>query len=163
MEKDRKLILTAVVLFVVLCIHGPSAWAAAGTPVKVVKDFTKAYFMLDPSMAGYLSQDALMNEDSVDMVDLYLGMKSVEARDRGYRIDFLKKLPIDIKTKVLNVDDSSAKIQVNATTIRNINPLFRIVGYVFGLLWEYEAQDVITLVKENGEWKIGPGAFDMPL
>jgi len=30
------------------------------------------------------------------------------------------------------------------------------------MLEEYKVQDVITVVKENGEWKIAPGAFDMP-
>ncbi len=71
--------------------------------------------------------------------------------------------PILMKTKVLTMDDSSAQIQIDTINIRSINPLFRIVGYIFCLLEEHEVQDTISLVKEEGIWKIGPGAFDLPI
>ncbi len=71
--------------------------------------------------------------------------------------------PILMKTTVLSMDDSSAQIQINATNIRSINPLYRIVGYIFCLLEEHEVQDTLTLVKEEGVWKIGQGAFDLPI
>ena len=64
---------------------------------------------------------------------------------------------------MLKSDDTTAEILVNATTIRAINPLYRAVGFIFGMIDEHETQDVITLVKEDGEWKIGPGAFDLPI
>ena len=163
MRKNHKSISLVVGLFIFLCIHTPHALAESGSPVKVVKDFARAYFMLDNSMAEYLSKDARTNENEVDMVDHYLEIRFVEACNLGYKIGYLQMLPINMKTKVLNMDDSSANIQFSATTIRSINPLFRIIGFVYGLLEEYEVQDVITVVKEDGKWKIGPGAFDMPI
>jgi hypothetical protein len=65
-----------------------------------------------------------------------------------------------MKTRVLNEKGSSAQILFNSTTIRSINPLYRIIGSTLGVLEEYKVQDIITVVKENGEWKIAPGAFD---
>ncbi|MBT3178813.1 MAG: hypothetical protein HOG03_03085 [Desulfobacula sp.] len=162
MKQGRKLIAIMVVLLVSLGIQSSSAWAKGGSPAKVVKDFGRAYFMLDPSMTSYLSEGALINENEEGTVDLYLEARAAEAKNLGYKTSYLQLLPIGIKTKVLNMDDSSAKIQFNAMTIRSINPLFRIVGFIFGLIEENEVEDIITLVKEDGEWKIGPGAFDMP-
>jgi hypothetical protein len=86
-----------------------------------------------------------------------------DAYNRGYQTSYLQMKPILIKTTVLSMDDASAQIQINATTIRSINPLYRIVGYIFCILEEHEVQDTISLVKEDGAWKIGPGAFDLPI
>lgn len=161
MEKTHRLILAIAALVIGLGIHASSAWAGGDLPSKVAKDFANAYFMLDESMADYLSQDARINENKVDMVELYLRIRADEAGKRGYKKSYLRMRPILMKTKVLNMDDSSATIQLKATAIRNINPLYRIVGYVFGLVEEHEFQDTLLLVKENGEWKVGPGAFDL--
>ncbi|MBU1340546.1 MAG: hypothetical protein KKE44_21700 [Proteobacteria bacterium] len=163
MQKDRKLISIVAVLFVFLCIQVPSsAWAEGSSPLKVVKNFAQAYFMLDPSMTEYLSKAALMTEGEVDTTKLYLEMKAAEAHNQGHNISYFRMHPIIIKTTVLSMDDSSAKVELTATTIRNINPLYRIVGFVFGLLQEHEVHGIIPVIKEDGEWKIGPGAIDMP-
>ena len=163
MKKNRRLISIVAALAIGLCIHVSSAWAKDGSPATVVKDFAKAYFMLDASMAAYLSKDARFNEEEVDMVDFYLETKAFEAYNRGYKMSYLKMRPAVMKIKVLSMDDSSAKIQYNAIALRSINPLYGIVGVVFGLLEDHEVQDIITVVKEDGEWKIGPGAFDLPI
>ena len=163
MKKSPRLISLLAALLIGLCLHASSAWAEGNAPTQVVKDFTKAYYMLDPSMADFLSEDALINENDVDMVELYLRLQESDAYSRGYQTSYLQMKPILMKTTVLSMDDSTAQIQINATTIRSINPLYRIVGYVFCILEEHESQDTITLVKEEGAWKIGPGAFDLPI
>jgi len=163
MKKGRKLISIGIVLFIIFCIHVSSAWAEGSLPSKVVKDFAGAYFMLDSSMASYLSKDARINKNEIDMVDLYLETRAADASNLGYKTSYLKMLPVNMKTTVLSMDESSATIQFNATTLRSINPLFRITGFIFGLLDEHEVQDIISVVKEDGEWKIGPGAFDIPV
>lgn len=118
--------------------------------------------MLDSSMASYLSEDALLNEDETDMVDLYLNIKEADAYNRGYKLSYLQFLPLNMKAKVVKEEESSAQVEFSAVTIRSINPLFRIVGFIFGLIEENEVKEILTVVKENGEWKIGPGAFDLP-
>lgn len=163
MKKRSRLISLVATLLIGLVLHASSAWAEGSAPAQVVKDFTKAYYMLEPSMADFLSEDALTNENDVNMVELYLRLQDNDAYSRGYKTSYLQMKPILMKTKVLSMDDVSAQIQINATTIRSINPLYRIVGYVFCILEEHEVQDTITLVKEDGAWKIGPGAFNLPI
>ena len=163
MKKGRKLISIGIVLFIIFCIHVSSAWAEGSSPSTVVKDFARDYFMLNSSMAAYLSKDARINENEIDMVDFFLETKASDARNKGYKISYLQMLPVNMKTKVLSMDESSATVQFNAITLRSINPLYRITGFIFGLLDEHEVQDVISVVKEDGEWKIGPGAFDFPV
>ena len=163
MKKSPRLISLLAALLIGLVLHASSAWAEGNSPAQVVKDFTKAYYMLEPSMADFLSEDALINENDVNMVELYLRLQENDAYNRGYQTSYLQMKPILIKTTVLSMDDASAQIQINATTIRSINPLYRIVGYVFCILEEHEVEDTISLVKEEGAWKIAPGAFDLPI
>jgi len=163
MEKKFRLISIIIALFIYLSVTPSSIQAGDDAAEKVVKDFAKAYFMLDPSMADYLSEETVINEDGVNLVDFYIENMAMEAQNQGYKLSFLQKKTTKIKTKILNADESSAKILFNATTIRNINPLYRIIGSVFGVLEEYKIQNIITVVKENGTWKIAPGAFDMPI
>lgn len=163
MKKEFRLISIVIVLFIFLSVNPSSILAGDDAAEKVVKDFAKAYFMLDHSMAEYLSEEAVINEDGVNLVDLYIENMTIEAQNQGYKLSFLQKKSVKIKTKVLNADESSAKVLFNANNIRNINPLYRMIGSVLGILEKYEVQNIITVVKENGNWKIAPGAFDMPI
>jgi hypothetical protein len=162
MKIRSRLIAAAAVLLAAVFIHASSALAEeTSTPEGAVKAFAQQYFMLDSAMADYLTRDALFNEHDVNLVDLYFYKKEQEARDRGYDIDYLKMRPILMKTQVVSEDDSAATIALTAVLIRSINPLYRMVGYVFGLLEEHEVRTTVTVVKENGIWKVGPGALDL--
>ena len=160
MKKDCKWIL----FLLVLLVSTSTAKAAdSQSPVSVAKKFTQAYFMLDRSMGDYLSTEARYNENEMDMVDLYFDIKEIDARNQGYKISYFKMQPIRTKVTVIEQDESSAKLKLDVETIRSINPLFRAVGFIFNLLDEHKQSDIITLVKEDGQWKIGPGAFDLPV
>ncbi len=163
MTKCFKAVLILAVLVIGSGFFGSNTWAEGMSPESVAKRFTKAYFMLDNTMADYLSEEAKADEDERDAVEIYLRIKDQEAGNRGYKMSYLRMLPLLVKTRVLNVDEASAKIKVDAVMIRSINPLYRAVGYMFCLLKEHEIEAVIDLVKEEGEWKIAPGAFDMPV
>lgn len=164
MRKDRNLIPIMAVFLFMFGIFASSAWSKdeVTSPESVTKKFAKAYFMLDESMGDYLSADARMNEDEKDMVELYLDMKEYEARKQGYKLSYFQMLPLNMKATVLSQDDESARVEFTASTIRNINPLYRIVGFIFCLMDEHEVRQVIDVVKEDGAWKVGPGAFDLP-
>jgi hypothetical protein len=164
MKIRSRLIAAAAVLLAAVFIHASSALAEeTSTPEGAVKAFAQQYFMLDSAMADYLTRDALFNEHDVNLVDLYFYKKEQEARDRGYDIDYLKMRPILMKTRVLEQDEDTAVIEFSGVVIRSINPLYRIVGYVFGLIQEHEVRTTLTVVKEDGSWKVGPGAFDLPV
>ena len=163
MKQTSRVFFLIAVLVTGLCFHVSSAQASANTPESVAKNFANAYFMLDESMADYLSEDALVNEDDFNMVELFLLTKSEEARKMGYSLDFCKMKPLLMKTQVLSEDEESATVSVQAEIIRSINPLYRIVGYLFCLLKPQEVQYEITLVMEEGLWKVGPEAFDIDM
>ena len=163
MKKRSRLISLLTALITGLCIHASSALAEEGhTPEGVVKAFAGAYFMLDETMADYMSRDALYNENAVNRVDLYFRVKEQEAASRGFGFDYLKMRPILMKTRVVSEEEDTAVIAFRAVMIRSINPLYRIVGYVFGLLEEHEFETTVTAVKEDGTWKVGPGGFAFP-
>ena len=152
-------LMTALVIG--LCLHAACAWAEEGvsTPDAVAKKFTQAYYMLDSGMADFLSTDALTNENDVNMVDLFLRVRQNEALNRGYQLSYLQMYPILIKAEVTEVSEETATVEVKTTALRSINPLYRMVGYVFGLIQEHDFDTTLTLVKEDGEWKVGPGAL----
>jgi hypothetical protein len=149
------------ILMVCLCIQAPDAKASGNSPDSVIQKFASAYFMLDASMAKYMSRDARINENGVDMVDLFLWTKAEEAKNQGYRPSYLQMKPLLMKTRVVSADDDTTILDFDAVMIRSINPLYRIVGYLFGMLEEHPVTARVTLVKEAGQWKVGPGAFDM--
>jgi hypothetical protein len=160
MKKTSRLFFMFAVLVMGLCFHASFAQAGANTPESVAKNFAKAYFMMDPSMADYLSEDALFNEDSFNTVELFLLNRAEEAGKTGYSLDFYKMKTLLMKTKILSEDETSATVELQAVIIRSINPLYRIVGYLFGLLETQEVRSEIRLVKEDETWKIEP---DWPL
>jgi hypothetical protein len=163
MKIRSRLISLLLVLLLGLCISTPVFSAEdAGSPQEVVKAFAHEYFMLNEKMAGYLSHEALVNENDVNRVDLLFQVKKQEAAERGLEIDYLKMRPILMKTQVLAEDDDTAVVQFSAVMVRSINPLYRMVGYVFGMLKEHEFQTTVTVVKEDGTWKVGPGGFAFP-
>jgi hypothetical protein len=161
MKMSRRPVFLCITLIISLCINATSVFAES-SPAASATGFTKAYYMLDPSMKDYLCETCKETENERNVVDLYLKTAEWEAGNRGYKLSYLKMMPILVKTEILSQDDASAKVQVKATLIRSINPLFRMVGYLFCILEEHEKGTVLDLVNENGEWKIGPGAFDLP-
>lgn len=163
MNTRPRLMLILAALAVGLCLSATSAWAESSSPATVAEHFTKSFYMLDHDMADYLSEEALTNEDDVNMVDLYLRLKEDEARNRGYKVSYLQLFPILTKTHVVSMDEETAVVDVKTTALRSINPLYRAVGYIFCLLEEHDFATTLTLVKEDGEWKVGPGALDLAI
>jgi hypothetical protein len=156
-------ILPLIVLAMALCLHVPPVLAeSAESPEEVVKTFAHNYFMLDEDMARYLSREALYNEHEVNRVEMYFRLKEQDAAERGLEMKYLKMRPLLMKTNVIEENEDTAVIEFSAVMVRSINPLYRIVGYVFGLIEEHEFETTVTAVKEDGTWKVGPGGFPLP-
>ena len=151
--------LTALVIG--LCINTSTAFA--DSPEKTAVEFAKAYYMIDASMGGYLCEECKINEDEEKIVDLYLEKIETKALNSGHVKSYFKMSLCSIDTKVLHQDDSSAKVHIKALSTRNINPLYKIVGGIFNLIDENEVDEIVNLVNEDGKWKIGSGAFDLPI
>ncbi len=152
-----------VFLTLALCLHAPPALAeSVDSPEEVVKTFAHKFFMLDEDMADYLSREALHNENDVNRVAMYFRLQEQDAARRGLEMDYLKMRPLLMKTRVVEQDEDRAVIEFSAVMVRSINPLYRIVGYIFGLIEEHEFEATVTAVKEDGTWKVGPGGFPLP-
>jgi hypothetical protein len=163
MNIRSRLISFLIVLFLGLCVSAPAALAKDdGTPEGVVKAFAHQYFMLDEKMAGHMSREALYTEHDVNRVDLLFRVKEQEAFKRGLELNYLRMRPILMKTQVVSEDDDSAVIEFSAVMVRNINPIYRMVGYVFGMMKEHDFETTVTVIKEDGIWKVGPGGFAFP-
>ena len=160
MKNISRLFLIFAILATALCFQTSFAQASSNTPESVAKDFASAYLMLDKSMADYLSEEAQANDYDLDVIECFLSAKAEKAAKQGYSLNFYKMKPLLMKTTVLSEDESSATVSLQAEIIRSINPLYRIVGYVFGLLHTEEVQYEISLLMEEGLWKIAPDVLD---
>ncbi|MCP4022286.1 MAG: hypothetical protein GY729_10625 [Desulfobacteraceae bacterium] len=162
MEIRCKKISVFVVLVMGLCLTASFASEESQSPDQVIKDFASAYYMLDPVMEEYLCNDCKETENEVNAVDLFLEIAEYEAYNRGFKKSFLRKMPLFVETKVLEMNDTSARVKVDLILTRSINPLFRAVGYIFQIQNVYDVEEIVYLVNEEGHWKIGPGAFGLP-
>lgn len=152
-----------IVVFMALGFYASLVQAkTVDSPEEVVKAFTHKFFMLDEDMSNFLSREALYNENDVNRVSMYFRLQEQDAAQRGLEMDYLKMRPLLMKTRVVEQDEDTAVIELSVVMIRSINPLYRIVGYIFGLIKEHEFETTVTAVKEDGTWKVGPGGFPLP-
>jgi hypothetical protein len=132
------------------------------TPGRAVIEFSKAYFMLNPTMAERLCADRKMIGD-IDTVNHYLHIVSQKAGARGFRLEFMKNRLYNIKTKTLRMDDTSAEVHLKGRKRFAMNPLYEIVDQIFGFSKSHEVDQTLSLVKKNGSWKVCGGLFDLPI
>ncbi|MBI9092390.1 MAG: hypothetical protein JEZ12_24505 [Desulfobacterium sp.] len=142
-----------------ICIHISTAFAAS--PEDTVVDFSKAYFMLDPDMENYLPEEGKVNDEGKAIMAVYFETIEDQARNQGYEFSYFKMRLSKIKTEVLSSDDEMAKIRITGIKKRSINPLYRIVGDIFSIQDAHQLDQIITVVNENGAWKIAPDTFEL--
>jgi|GEM_PF-215336 hypothetical protein len=123
------------------------------TPNDAVISFSKDYFMLNPAMADRLCQESKRVGD-IDLVAYYLDTVAKAAKERGYGRDYMKNRLYHIRTTTLRKDDTSADIRLTGFRRFGMNPLFAIVGQVFGFTEPTHVDEVITVVKEGNRWKV---------
>ena len=131
------------------------------TPNKAVVEFSKAYFQLDRSMAERICHEQLASDD-VDFVDQYLYRVAMEAKDRGFDIDFMKNKLYHIETTTLKKSDNEAQIRITGKRRISINPVYVIVANVFNLSETYEVDATFDVVREDGQWKVCGNLSSLP-
>ncbi|RJQ51939.1 MAG: hypothetical protein C4530_19475 [Desulfobacteraceae bacterium] len=130
------------------------------TPQDAAIAFSKAYFMLDPSMADWLCKEQKTVND-VETVDRYLDRVAKEAKEKGYGRDFMKSRLYDVKTKMLRNDGKTAEIRLTGKKRFAMNPLYAAVGQIFGLTKASRVEEVLSVAKENGQWKVCGTPFQL--
>lgn len=121
------------------------------TPIKVAKNFTRAYFYLDADMQDYLCA-GLAKESQV--VNDYLIHKETEASQRGLDTKYLRHKFLHLHASIVTSKKDSMKIHLSGTTRVCINPAFMLVGKLFSIGRDYPMDATIELIKENNQWRV---------
>lgn len=149
-------IATAFVLQVILLLV-----SKVDSPAGVAVEFTKAYFMLDgPSMEELLCSE-LSEDEAADMVDEYLHYSAEKARSMGFSPSYMKNQLSHVKTEIKMTDENNAKVRISGERLRSINPVYAIIGRLFFLIETHEVDETLTLIKEDGEWRVCGQPFSL--
>ena len=131
------------------------------SPVEAAVDFTKAYFMLDgASMSQLLCRDIVENEE-IDMVDTYLNSVAVQARSMGFDRSYMRNQLWHVSTEIQRSDENKATVKITGERLRSINPVYALVGKLFFLIESHKIDETMTLVKEDGKWKVCSKPFSL--
>jgi hypothetical protein len=161
MEQDNKIRnLMMVILFGIFLQAIFMFGELKETPNKTVVQFTKAYFTLDKSMAGYLCKTLAPSDDG-NIVEKYIQKVENEAAERGLSPDFMKSRLFNIETETISRTDKEITLKISADRIVAINPLYALVSKLFHLSKIHKVDDTITVIKEDGKWKICGKPFSL--
>ena len=148
-------IVIAFILQVVLVIADKQE-----TPAKAAIAFSRAYFKLDRAMGDYLCNQ-ISEQAEGDVVDEYLDRISQEAEAMGFDLNYMKKALSHIETVTEIEDENTARVKITADRKRYLNPLFGIIAQLFFLTESYGVEETLTLVKEDGQWKVCGAPFEL--
>jgi 5-bromo-4-chloroindolyl phosphate hydrolysis protein len=158
--KNLAIIGLVVVVFVIL----PGILISIGkvdSPTTAAVDFAEAYFMLDgPSMSERLCSEMLEDEE-INIVKTYLNSVADRARELGFSTTYMKNQLSHISTELQMTDENTAEVRITGERLRSINPVFAIIGRLFFLIETHEVDETLSLVKEDGRWKVCGQAFSL--
>jgi hypothetical protein len=117
--------------------------------------------MLDPAMGDYLCEQ-LRTIGDIDVVAYYLDAVAEEAKERGYNRDYMKNRLYHIRTTILQQDDQTAEVRLKGLRRFAMNPLFDVVGQLFGFTKAHSVDAVLSVVKEGNRWKVCGSPFRFP-
>ncbi len=161
MEQDNKLRNLIMVILFGIFLQAIFMFAEAKeTPNKTAVKFTKAYFTLDKSMAGYLCKSMAPSDDE-NIVYNYIQKTENEAAERGLSRDFMKSRLFNIETETISRTDKEITLKISADRIVAINPLYALVSKLFHLGKIHKIDDTITVIMEDGKWKVCGKPFSL--
>lgn len=130
-------------------------------PAEAAVDFTKAYFMLDGTSMSELLCSEIVEDEEVGIVDAYLNSVAVEARLMGFSQSYMRNQLSHISTEIEMIDENNAKVRITGARLRSINPVFAFVGKLFFMIESHKVDETLTLVKEEGMWKVCGKPFSL--
>ena len=123
------------------------------SPGKAAVEFSKAYFKLNKTMEKRLCSD-LTEDGENDVVSDYVYRVADQAKSEGFDVSWMKMALLHIESETQMVDDNVAEVRINCNRRRAVNPVFAIVAKIFCLGETYKVEETLTLVKEDGLWKV---------
>jgi hypothetical protein len=152
--KNVMIVGSVIVIFVILQAILILSGGKVNSPAKTAVEFTKAYFMLDgTSMTENLCSEISEDKES-DIVGGYLFSTAEQARAMGFSQGYMKNQLTGVHTETHMTDETSAKVRITGERLRSINPVFALVGRLFFLIETHKFDETLTLVKEDGEWRV---------
>ena len=130
------------------------------TPGTVAVDFSKAYFNLDDDMADLLCSEMAGDEDA-DVVDDYIQRVAAEARAEGFDPSWKKMALAHVELKTEMVDENTAEVRITCERRRSPNPVYGAVAKIFCLGDTYQVEETLTVLKEDGRWKVCGQPFSL--
>jgi hypothetical protein len=121
------------------------------TPARAAKAFIRDYYYLDPAMQKWLCTDPA---ESREAVDAYLQFKKDEAAQRGFDVSYTRHMFTKLHVETLSREEDSARVHISGTTRVAINPVFMVIGKLFGLGRDYPVDVTLELVQQNGRWRV---------
>ncbi len=131
------------------------------TPNKAVVEFSKAYFLLDESMAERICKERLTS-DEMDIVDQYIYSAGQKAKARGFEINFMKNELYHIETEIISQSDTDAEVRITGKRRVAINPVYPIVAKAFDIGAVNDVDATIHAKMEDGKWKVCGDLFSLP-
>mgnify|MGYP001552200857 FL=1 len=130
-------------------------------PATAAVDFAKAYFMLDgPSMSERLCSE-LVEDEELNIVNTYLNSVADRARMLGFSKNYMRTQLSHVSTEVQMTDENNAEVRITGERLRSINPVFAIIGRLFFLIESQGVDETLSLIKENGRWKVCGRPFSL--
>jgi hypothetical protein len=148
-------IILALILQVVLIIADNRE-----IPAKAATEFTTAYFKLESDMAEHLCKE-LTEEAGSDVVGDYLNRVADKAGSMGFTVVYMKNVVSHIETTTEMEDENTARVTITANRSRYLNPIFGVIAKLFFLTETHEIDETLSLVKENGQWKVCGAPFSL--
>lgn len=154
MDSSKNLMVLAGVVIAALVLQVILIFADRNdTPGKAAVDFSKAYFKLDDGMTDYLCSELAGDEETNYVMD-YINRVSDEARANGYEPSWMKMALGHIEVEAEMTDENSARVHLNSSRMRAVNPIYGLVSKVFVLGETYEVEETLTVIKEEDGWKV---------
>ncbi|UCH22616.1 MAG: hypothetical protein JSU83_05165 [Deltaproteobacteria bacterium] len=161
MEQAKRFLTIAAVVVLGIIIQVVLISAdVRSTPTKTVIKFTKAYFNLDRSMSKYLCREFSAEED-VNVVTGYINRIADEARAQGFSLNYMRSKLYSIHTDIISKSDTDAQVRITAVRKRNINLVYTIIAKLFFIGETYEVDEIVNVIKEDGQWKVCGQAFSL--
>ena len=66
-----------------------------------------------------------------------------------------------VSTEIVMSEESKASVRITGERLRSINPVFALIGRLFFLIESHEVDETLTLVKEEGKWKVCGKPFSL--
>lgn len=129
------------------------------TPPRTAEKFIKAYYALDTSMGRMVCND-LKQDDTSDPVARFIDHVADEAQALGHNLNYMRSQMMSLHVKTVSQTEDSAVVHVTGTRKRCIHPVFTFVARLFFLGDTFAVEKTLTLVKEDGRWRVCNDVFD---